>query len=148
MLASVRKNLGLRPWWMNGIFLFCAFMSFVYLPWDVFVKPLAEDQEVWFGVLFTGWAAKVGAIAHWFVYGAGFYGLLKMKPWLHPWAALYVFQIALGMFVWSAFDERGSGLISGALVALPFIALAIALLRAKHRFGAGPANSADGAQKE
>ena len=127
-------NLEQRPWWMNGILLFCAFMTFIYLPWDVFIKPLDQDQEVWFGLLFTGWSAKFGALLHWIVYGAGFWGFYKMKPWIHPWAAVYVGQIAFGMLLWSAMDERGSGAIRGALVALPFIALAIALVRSKQKF--------------
>ena len=40
-----------RPFWMNVVFLFCVYMTFVYLPWDVFVKPIAEDEEVWFGFI-------------------------------------------------------------------------------------------------
>jgi hypothetical protein len=131
-------NLKLRPWWMNGILLFCAFMTFIYLPWDVFIKPIDQDQEVWFGVLFTGWAAKFGALLHWIVYGAGFWGFLKMKPWIHPWAAVYVAQIAFGMLLWSAMDERGSGLVRGAVVAIPFIALAVALVRSKAKFQPAP----------
>lgn len=127
---------------MNGILLFCAFMTFFYLPWDIFIKPLEQDQEVWFGVLFTGWAAKFGALLHWVVYGAGFWGFLKMKPWLHPWAAVYLGQIAIGMVLWSTFDERGSGIVRGALVALPFVGLAIALLRSKQKFLSTPETQA------
>lgn len=128
-LTTLRANLKRRPHWMNALMLFCAYMSFVYLPWDVLIKPLAEDQEVWFGLLFTGWAAKLGGVLHWFVYGAGFWGFWKMRPWMFPWAALYTAQIAFGMFLWSALDGRGGGMTSGLLVALPFLALAIALWR-------------------
>jgi hypothetical protein len=32
---------------MNAILLFCAYMTFIYLPWDIFIKPLEVDQEVW-----------------------------------------------------------------------------------------------------
>ncbi|MFT4862268.1 MAG: hypothetical protein ACI95C_001486 [Pseudohongiellaceae bacterium] len=131
-------KLELRPWWMNGILLFCAFMTFIYLPWDVFIKPLEQDQEVWFGLMFTGWAAKFGALLHWVVYGAGFWGFFKMKSWIHPWAAVYVGQIAFGMLLWSALGERSSGIIVGAVVALAFIALAIALLRSKQWFQSHP----------
>ena len=53
-LAQLRENLGLRPWWMNLIMMFCAYMAFIYMPWDLFVKPVAEDQEVWFGIMLTG----------------------------------------------------------------------------------------------
>lgn len=138
MLKSVKENIELRPWWMNCAFLFCAFMTFIYLPWDIFIKPLAEDQEVWFGFLFTGWAAKIGALLHWLVYGAGFCGFWKMKAWLHPWAAVYVLQIAAGMLIWSISDDRGSGFVSGGITAMVFIGLAVALLRSKPHFQGQP----------
>jgi hypothetical protein len=36
------------------------------------VEPLSEavahDQEVWFGITFTGWEAKVAALPHWAIY--------------------------------------------------------------------------------
>ena len=46
----LRTGLARRPLWMNAILLFCAYMTFIYLPWDIFIKPLKVDQEVWFGV--------------------------------------------------------------------------------------------------
>jgi len=126
---SLLANLKTRPHWMNALMLFCAYMTFIYLPWDVLLKPLAEDQEVWFGLLFTSWAAKAGGVLHWYVYGAGFWGFWKMRTWMFPWAALYIAQIAVGMFVWSFLDERGSGVTIGLLVAIPFLVLAAALWR-------------------
>ena len=67
MFKQLKQNFSLRPIWMNAVMGFCFFMTFIYLPWDIFIKPLAEDQEVWFGVLFYGWLAKLGALLHWFV---------------------------------------------------------------------------------
>ena len=130
-----------RPWWMNGILLFCAFMTFIYLPWDIFIKPLDQDQEVWFGVLFTWWAAKFGALIHWAVYGAGFWGFLHMKSWLHPWAAVYVVQIALGMLVWSVLGGQESGIVRGLVVAGLFLGLAVALIQSKPLFKANHASN-------
>lgn len=124
-----------RPFWMNAIMVFCAYMTFIYMPFDMFIKPVAEDQEVWFGIMLTGWAAKATEPLHWLIYGFGFYGFLKMKAWLIPWAPLYVLQVAIGMFVWSILDERGPGVLVGAGVALPFVALAIALYMARDKFG-------------
>lgn len=139
-LTTLKDNLNRRPHWMNALMLFCAYMTFIYLPWDVLLKPLAEDQEVWFGLLFTGWAAKLGGLLHWFVYGAGLWGFWKMRPWMSLWAALYTAQIALGMFVWSYLDSRGGGALSGLLVAVPFLILAVLLFRSKHFKPAGQAS--------
>ena len=124
--AALRQVFAKRPWWMNLLWGFCLFMTFAYVPWDLFLKPVAQDQEVWFGVLFTGWWAKVLAIPHWLVYGAGAYGVWQMKRWMWPWAALYTGQVAFGMAVWSLLDERGSlagAVIAGGLFLIPTIAL-------------------------
>ena len=119
---------------MQGLFVFCLYMTFIYLPWDIFIKPLAEDQEVWFGILFTGWAAKFGAFLHWLVYGAGSYGYWKMKSWMRIGSVLYLLQIAIGMFVWSVLDERGGGLLFALVPATFFAALAFLSWRAKAHF--------------
>jgi len=139
----LRENLKLRPWWMNLLMFFCIYMTIIYLPWDMFVKPLAVDEEVWFGVTLRGWAAKATEPFHWLVYGAGMVGFWKMGPWMHPWASLYVVQIAISMFVWQFLDERGSDSIIGGLAgAVPFILLAIVLWRSKEKFN-NPAPSKD-----
>ena len=138
----LRENLKLRPWWMNLLMFFCIYMTFIYLPWDLFVKPVAEDVEVWFGIALRGWAAKATEPLHWLIYGAGMVGFWKMRPWMFPWASLYVVQIAIGMFVFAFLDERGRGLIGATISAIPFIVLAIALWRAKEKFS-NPANNKD-----
>ncbi len=115
-----------RPWWMNLIWFFCIYMTFIYLPFDLFIKPVAVDQEVWFGFMLTGWAAKLTAPLHWAIYAAGAYGFWKMRWWMWPWAAIYVAQIALGMGIWSLLDPRGGlwiGVVSMAVMAVPAIAL-------------------------
>ena len=77
-----------RPAWMNALMVFCAFMAFVYVPWDFFVKPVAEDQEVWLGVMFTGAAAKFGEPLHWAIYAAGAHGFYRKSHWMWPWASM------------------------------------------------------------
>ena len=139
-------NLKSRPHWMNALMLFCAYMTFIYLPWDILLKPLSEDQEVWFGLLFTGSAAKVGGLLHWYVYSAGFWGFWKMRAWMFPWAALYAAQIALGMLIWSFLDDRGGGVTSGLLVSIPFLALATALWRTNY-FRVAPVAAEDSERK-
>ena len=132
--ATLKAGLSRRPWWMNLLMLFCAYMAFIYVPWDSLSKPVAEAQEVWFGVMLTGWAAKATEPLHLLIYLLGAIGFWKMKRWMHPWAALYTLQIAIGMLVWNLLYDSGSGLIGGLISAPPFVALAYLLWRSQNRF--------------
>ena len=127
-----------RPWWMTLLLGFCLFMTFVYMPFDMFWKPVAEDQEVWFGLLLEGWAAKLTEPLHWAIYAAGSYGLWKMKSWMWPWAAVYALQVAISMLVWSL--VRGSLLAGGVSFAV-FLVPTVALYRARDLFGHPPSSS-------
>lgn len=131
----LRERLGERPAWMNALLAFCAFMTFVYLPWDLFVKPIAVDEEVWFGIRFHGVLAKLLALPHWAVYAAGTVGFWRMRRWMWPWAALYTAQVALGFLVWPFLYVGGPrGAVLGVVGAAAFGALAWALHRARERF--------------
>jgi L-alanine-DL-glutamate epimerase-like enolase superfamily enzyme len=124
-----------RPAWINALMVFCGYMTFIYLPWDLFVKPVAVDQEAWFGILVTGWAAKVAAIPHWAIYAAGTFGFWRMRSWMWPWAAVYTAQIAVGMLVWNLRElEGGRGWFAGVAAFIPFAALTYALWDARPRF--------------
>lgn len=57
-----------------------------------------------------------------------------MRAWLHPWAALYVFQIAIGMFIWNLINENGAGFVGAIITATPFIVLGVCLWRARNQF--------------
>ena len=116
---------------------FCAYMTFIYMPFDIFIKPVAEDEEIWFGFALHGWWAKLTAPLHWLIYGLGFYGFLRMKPALWPWAGLYTLQVAIAMFVWNLVEEKGRGLVAGIVMATPFLVLAFYLLRDREIFAAG-----------
>ncbi|MFN2376177.1 MAG: SDR family NAD(P)-dependent oxidoreductase [Candidatus Binatia bacterium] len=134
-VAWLKHRFSQRPTWMNALMVFAAFQVFIYSPFDLLLKPLARDEDVWFGIMLTGWAAKVGGLVHLAVYAAGLYGFWRMRPWMHPWAALYVLQLALAMFLWSVCHVGGfrgwlMGLASGAI----FGALALALWRARDVF--------------
>ncbi len=85
--SFMRSQFSRRPLWMNALLLFCAYMTFIYVPWDMLSKSLAEAEEVWFGVLLTGWAARLTEPLHWLIYAAGSWGFWQMKPWMHPWAS-------------------------------------------------------------
>lgn len=126
-----------RPWWMNASMVFCAYMAFFYVPWDFLTKPVAHDEEVWFGIVFTGLAAKLTEPLHWAIYAAGFYGFRSMRSWMWPWAAVYVAQVAVAMLVWNvAYGAPGvGGFVVGAIAAAPFAVLARALWTARESFG-------------
>ncbi|MGD8415513.1 MAG: hypothetical protein PVH91_00505 [Pseudomonadales bacterium] len=122
-----------RPWWLNVLLGFCLFMTVIYSPFDVVLKPLAQDQDVWLGYTFTGWAAKAGGVVHWIVYGTLTWGLWVMRPWAWLLGSLYATQVALAMFLWPLFNA-GSwmyAVVAGTLFAVP----AVALWRARDRFG-------------
>lgn len=138
----LREAFGRRPGWMNALMLFCAYMAFVYVPWDFALKPVAADEEVWFGVRLHGWWAKATEPLHFAIYALGAYGFWHMRPWMWPWAALYTAQVAIAMAVWPVLyrEELGGGALRAAAVAVPaflaFGALAVALWRARPRFRA------------
>jgi short-subunit dehydrogenase len=117
-----------RPWWMNALMVFCAFLTFIYMPWDFFIKPVAADEEAWFGLLLRGPAAKLTEPIHWAIYAAGLYGFWNMRPWMWPWASLYVATVAFGMLVWGVVYVGGfGGFVLGVLAAIPIALIARAL---------------------
>ncbi len=124
-----------RPWWMNALTAFCFYMTFIYMPFDLFVKPVAEDHEVWFGFALTGWWAKATEPLHWLIYGAGSWGFWHMKHWMWPWAAVYGAQITIAMLVWNVINPLGRGWLAGLVAAAVFAVPTVALWRARPLFG-------------
>ncbi len=128
-----------RPWWMSATMIFCAYMAFLYVPWDLFVKPVAGDEEVWFGIELRGWLAKLAALPHWLVYAAAVYGFRRRRPWMAFWAPAYAAQIAISIYVWKALETGGSeGLLRGLIFALPMAGLAYAFWRSRGYFAPRP----------
>jgi|TARA_B100000131_G_scaffold81482_1_gene78363 hypothetical protein len=134
LINKVENILMRRPFWMNVVFLFCVYMTFVYLPWDVFIKPIAEDEEVWFGFLFYGWMAKLGGIVHWIVYGSLTYGLWYMRPWARPCVGLYLLQVAWSMIVWALLTDYSNSAWPSLAVASVFVILSILIFRNRSVF--------------
>lgn len=133
-----------RPWWMNVLMVFAGYMAFVYLPWDIFIKPAAIDEEVWFGVRFHAGTAKFLALFHWAIYAAGAYGFRRMRPWMWPWAAVYAGQVAFSMMVWPWIYVGGFvGFLLGLVSVVPFAALTWALWEAQPHFQAAPRSLRD-----
>jgi len=122
---------------MNVLMFFCMYMAIVSVPLDFFCTPLARDEEVWFGIVWHGWWAKLGELAHWGVFAAGAYGFWHMRTWLWPWAALYAGQVTFSMFIWFAFHRGGFGGFIAALISLAFYGgITLALWRARALFHA------------
>lgn len=135
LIDWLESRLGERPWWMNALMVMCAFMAFVYVPWDFLFKPVAEDQEAWFGMLLHGWAAKFTEPLHFFIYAAGAYGFWRRRPWMWPWAAAYSASVTVGMFLWPVAYIGGiGGILLGLLSLLPFGAITLALWESADHF--------------
>lgn len=130
-----RERFAQRPWWMNLLMAFCAYMTFVHMPWDFLMKPVTGAEEVWFGIVLRDWAAKLTEPLHWAIFAAGTYGFWRMRPWMWPWASLYAAQVALAMLVWSIVYVGGFvGWLAGIASFIPFAGIALALWRAKELF--------------
>jgi len=130
------ERLAQRPWWMNLLMGFCAYMATIHMPWDLFVKPVARDAEAWFGFLLHGWGAKLTEPLHWAIYAAGAYGFWRMRAWMWPWAALYAAQVAIGMFIWNVVYVGGArGWLVGIVSFIPLALVARGLWQAQTEFG-------------
>lgn len=125
MALDLKAEWAKRPWWLNLIGLFSLYMTVAYSVFDVVLKPVAVDEDVWLGYTFTGWAAKAGGLAHWIVYAALSWGIWRMRSWAWWLGSLYATQVALAMFLWPLFHtDRGwpGALTAGAIFAVPAIA--------------------------
>jgi hypothetical protein len=136
LIVALKEDWMRRPLWMNLIFYFCVYMTALYMPFDMFLKPVAEDHEIWFGFSLTGWWAKATEPLHWLIYAAGAYGFWKMKSWMWPWAAVYSAQVVIAMFVWNVININGRGLIGGVIAVAIFSLPMLALWRSKKLFSA------------
>ena len=124
------------PLAVRGVFVFSLFMTFVYMPYDVFVKlftqSIEQAEEVWFGLMLRGWAAKLTEPLHWLIYASLGYGFFRERRWAWPFAALYTLQVAVGMVVWSMlYTSHGTPKAVGVMGGLLFAALAAAVWRAR-----------------
>lgn len=137
MNSWLRDEFARRPWWMNGLMVFCGFMAAIYMPWDFFIKPVAVDAEAWFGLLLRGWGAKLTEPIHWAIYAAGAYGFWRMRAWMWPWAAVYAAQVTIGMFLWGPLYLGGvRGWSAGLFSAVPWALITWGLWSAREEFQA------------
>jgi len=135
LFAWLQQRFEQRPWWMNALMVTCALIAYVYIPWDFFFKPVADDREAWLGLLLRGRAAKITEPLHFVIYAAGAYGFWHMKSWMWPWAAIYTATVAFGAVVWPLGAVGG---LTGVLIALasatPVAIVAYALWDARYLF--------------
>lgn len=136
MVKKLKQELDKRPWWLSLIWIFCIYMTFIYMPFDMFTKPYASWEEVWFGYKLTGWPAKLTEPLHWLIYGAGSYGIWKMKAWMWPWGAVYCAQVVVAMLVYGFLEGGGTPSFLGVLISLLFIIPTVALWKARPMFKA------------
>ena len=134
IISQIKEDWSQRPWWMNLIFYFCIYMTVIYMPFDIFYKPVDLDEEVWFGITLHGWYAKLTEPLHWIIYGLGAYGFWKMKSWMWPWASVYLLQVVIAMFFWNQLDPRGGGLVPGLISAAIFCVPLVAMVMAREKF--------------
>lgn len=120
---------------MNLLMFVCIYMTFIYVPFDFFFKPIEEDAEAWFGVLVYGRMAKMTEPVHWLIYATGMYGFWRMRPWMWPWAAVYSAQLTLGMFAWPIAYVGGTlGWVMGLASIAFFGGITMLLWTARDRF--------------
>ena len=137
MAFDLKAEWGKRSWWLNLILLFSLYMTFVYSVFDVVLKPMAEDEDVWLGYTFTGLGAKIGGVVHWIVYGALSWGLWHMRPWAWLLGSIYVTQVLIAMALWPVLNDSAGGWWAGAISAGIFAVPAVAFWRARDQFEAG-----------
>jgi hypothetical protein len=49
MISGFSKNVKQRAWWANALLAFCLYMTIVYLPFDLFFKPLPKTKKFGLG---------------------------------------------------------------------------------------------------
>ena len=64
MIKLNKSNSAKRPLWVNEALGFCSSMT-LFISWDIFIKPMSVDEEVWIGHVLHGWIAKIGGVFIW-----------------------------------------------------------------------------------
>jgi hypothetical protein len=119
-----------RVWWMTALALFCALTVVFTLVRDL-ALPEVRDVEVWLGFEVRGDAALATAPLHWAIFAVGAWAFWTQRPWILPWAAAYVFYVALSHLVWSEASPHGRGWPMGLAQAAGISVFGLLLLRAR-----------------
>jgi len=119
-----------RPWWMTALSAACLAALLINVPRDLFFAE-TRGVEVWLGFEVTGRAAILSAPVHWAIFAVGAWAFWTVRPWVVPWAAVYVFYVALSHLVWSEASANGRGWPIGLAQAAGISVFGFLLLRAR-----------------
>jgi hypothetical protein len=119
-----------RPHWATALALLCSLTVVFLIARDLFV-PHIRDTEVWFGFELRGWLAWVTAPLHWLLFGLAAWGYWSLRPWVWPWASVYLFYIAVSHLVWNLTSPSGAGWNAGLLQLALFSAPALVVYWAR-----------------
>ena len=126
---------------MTALAVFCLLTVVYLIPRDLFLAE-TRDVEVWFGFELRGGAALLTAPMHWSIFALGAWAFWSRRPWILPWAAGYVFYVALSHIIWSEASPNGHGWPAGLASAFVISIPGILMLRA-HTASISPGQSAD-----
>lgn len=129
---------------MNVLLVICLANALVILPWNILIRPVADVVDVWFGIEVKGWTAKLTGLVHWGIYVAGAWGFWRLRPWMSPWAAIYVGQVAVSHLLWSELSPHGRGWPIGLIQATAIFLVALTLWRARSLFERAAAGVGEG----
>ncbi len=121
-----------RPWWMTALAIASLSALLINIPRDLFFTE-TRQVEVWLGFEVKGWLALATAPLHWAIFGVGAWAFWSRRSWVLPWAATYLFYVAVSHLVWSEASPNGRGWPIGLTQAIAFSAVGLLLLRARAR---------------
>jgi hypothetical protein len=116
---------------MTALALLCLLALLINVPRDLFFAE-TRDVEVWFGLELRGFGALATAPLHWAIFAVGAWGFWNARAWVVPWAAAYVFYVALSHLIWSEASPNGRGWMIGLAQATAISAIGVLILRARN----------------
>ena len=134
--SSVTSGDG-RPWWMTALAIVCLIAFLINVPRDLFFAE-TRQVEVWLGFEVKGWLALATAPLHWAIFGVGAWAFWSRRSWVLPWAATYLFYVAVSHLIWSEASPNGRGWPIGLAQSIGFSAVGLLLIRARARLPRPP----------
>ena len=117
---------------MTACALICLIALLLSVPRDLFFQE-NRGVEVWLGFEVRGWLAILTAPVHWAIFGVGAWAFWTRRSWVVPWAAAYIFYVAISHLIWSEASPNGRGWPIGLAQAIGISVAGVSLLRARTR---------------